>query len=286
MATPQQSNKRRKWTAPSIASEARRLGTDEVDWNLAGVASMPRTRTRGNQKKEELVLGSVICAPCTTPASVDDNSTAVSGLTDSSVSPKSPSKKPPYSRVIVEVDPMVNMLEQHLRKCPKCKKGKLVLSFPTVCIASSVRIDCSDKANCTYAIVSAAARAEHVVADDSASRHRNTDHALNTLFVLSFIASGDGGTEAARLCGLIGLPNSTTMQSRSFGNIEEQMSSAIQDLTDTIIMRNLEAEVKHVLGDQLDNHGNLLYDLWLQRELPRPLWPVIDGTADMGWQQK
>ena len=129
--------------------------------------------------------------------------------------------------------------EEHL-KCPKCDSGTAVL-FPTICIvATGMRLECKNKQLCTYAALSPPSQAEHVLVDnEGGSRTRNSDYALNVLFVLSFISSGDGGMEASRLCGLLGHPNNTTMQSRSFGNIEEQMSKAIQDLADEIVLRNL-----------------------------------------------
>ena len=98
-------------------------------------------------------------------------------------------------------------------KYPECK-GDMFISFPTLCLESSVRIECSNRASCTYAALSITALAMNMVMDiETDSRTRNTYYALNSLYILSFIASGDGGTEAARLFGLLGLPNSTTMQS-------------------------------------------------------------------------
>ena len=126
------------------------------------------------------------------------------------------------------------------------------------------------------------------LAEDAGSEKikRNTDFALNALYIISFIASGDGGTEAARLLGMLGLPNSTTMQSRSFGNIERMLSPAIQEYTEEILQRNLENEVAVILGDDTDEKGDRLYDMWIGKTLIEPLWPRMDGCADMGWQQK
>jgi hypothetical protein len=55
-------------------------------------------------------------------------------------------------------------------------------------------------------------------------RERSTDYAVNVLYVLGFISSGDGGCEAAQVLGMHGLPNDTTMESRSFVTIEERIS--------------------------------------------------------------
>ena len=39
---------------------------------------------------------------------------------------------------------------------------------------------------------------------------------LNVLYVLGFMGCGDGGREAAHVLGFLGLPNSTTMETRTF----------------------------------------------------------------------
>ena len=74
--------------------------------------------------------------------------------------------------------------------------------------------------------------------ENNDNRERNSDYAVNALFVLGFIASGDGGTEAARLNGLLGLPNSTHMDTRSFGGIEKEMVGKLQQFANDIILQN------------------------------------------------
>jgi hypothetical protein len=66
---------------------------------------------------------------------------------------------------------------------------------------------------------------------------------VNVLWVLGFITVGNGCTEAARLLGLLGLPNDTTMESRSFTIIEERLGPYIVKLTNAIILENLTEEV-------------------------------------------
>jgi len=94
----------------------------------------------------------------------------------------------------------------------------------------------------------------------SALIERNTDCAVNILFVLGFITSGDGGKEAERILGLLGLPNYTTMEKRSFTTIEEHITGPTQDLAKEVMFENLSAAVeKHFAGRQQD--GVLLFDL-------------------------
>lgn len=147
-----------------------------------------------------------------------------------------------------------------------------------MCLVTSVRLECKNKASCTHVALQAAASAEHVVAkEDSASRKRNTDCAANAQHVPAFLSSGDGGTEAARLNGMLGLLNATHMQNRSFGETEKQMSSNLEQLTEELILVNLDREASTVLGDETDGSGNKLTELWRERSPPRQHWPCIRG---------
>jgi hypothetical protein len=76
-------------------------------------------------------------------------------------------------------------------------------------------------------------------------RKRSTNYCINILFVLGFIACGDGPTEASRILGLSGLPNDTTMESRSFSLIENRISPAIQQVTKVILLENLVEEASN-----------------------------------------
>ena len=129
--------------------------------------------------------------------------------------------------------------------------------------------------------------AEIPLDDDAGSAKitRRTDFALNVTYVLAFLASGDGGTEAKRVLGLNGLPNSLTMQS-AFSNIEQRISGSIQQHTDEIVLCNLREEVQLTFGNEKDENNNNMCDLWVENKLPQDKWPRIGGSTDMGWQQK
>jgi hypothetical protein len=73
----------------------------------------------------------------------------------------------------------------------------------------------------------------------SPNYERMTDYAVNVQFILCCLASGDGGKEAERILGFLGLPNSTTMGKRSFPLIEARLGPMIQSLTDEILLDNL-----------------------------------------------
>lgn len=106
----------------------------------------------------------------------------------------------------------------------------------TKCVASSIKLFCLDKKQCghiDYSSGPAAANIPDTVFEDD-GRERSTDYAVNVLYVLAFLASGGGGTEAARLLGLLALPNDTTMESRSFTIIEGRIGYVIRELRDDI----------------------------------------------------
>lgn len=263
-------------------NETKKLAlSNEGDWKLPKGNEGMR-RTRGANRGGAILEQSEVC-----PSENDDNST-LSSLTNETGSIDSHvAKKPPPTRVIIEANPVAAMLEKHL-KCPECN-STLSVQFPTRCIATSVRLECTNRSSCIYVALSAPSLAQQVLVEEeeTVSRQRNTDYAVNVAYVLSFLGSGDGGTEAARLSGLLGLPNATHMQSRSFSAIENQMSGKLQQFADEIILMNLEKEVGIVLGDARDANDNKLFDLWKQRQLPREQWPLLQGVgADMGWQQR
>ena len=121
----------------------------------------------------------------------------------------------------------------------------------------------------------------------SALKARIIDWETNVLFMLSFLSVGDGGTEAGRFLGMLGLPNATTFGPRSFGIIEEYVGPVLQDVANELVYgKNLVEEVKHSLGDQSDAKGTLLFDLWREKRLPQELWPKITCGGDMGWQKR
>jgi hypothetical protein len=110
-------------------------------------------------------------------------------------------------------------------------------------------------------------------------------------FVLSFISMGDGPTEAGRQLGLLGLPNDTTMQSRSFSIIEGQISPIIRELCKDIILANLKEEAKLSM-EASGIHDEHDYKVWKDSLTDKSIklsiakMPKLHGSYDMAWQQK
>jgi len=150
-----------------------------------------------------------------------------------------------------------------------------------------VRLQCSNEC-CGFVDTQRPAAADIPLPENSGSPliERNTDYAINVLYVLGFLASGDGGVEAGRILGLLGLPNSTTMEKRSFTIIENRIGPVLQGLCRDMLQENLDEEVAIYYGDAEDDEGNKLFDLWKENKLPVPLWPKLKVATDMGWQKR
>jgi hypothetical protein len=113
------------------------------------------------------------------------------------------------------------LVAEHL-KCPECGK-EVTLEFSTVTIATSCSLSCSSNEGSFVAHGSNPASAKLSQFEED-GYVRNTDFAINCLYVLAHIASGGGAKEAGRLLGLLGLPNCTTMSGSNFARIEDRIA--------------------------------------------------------------
>jgi len=194
--------------------------------------------------------------------------------------------KPPATRVILEVDSLTNMIYK-LSKCPDCN-GPIDVDIKTTCIASHVKAACLN-VECGYILHSdpPAPATMHEKSNDN--YHRTTDYAVNVLCVLGMMCNGNGCSEAAKMLGLLGLPNDTTMEGRSFHIIEERIGRIIRELTDETLLENLIEEARLSMENQSD------FDTWKRSIdptiatapfLPKERYPRINCCSDMAWQQK
>jgi hypothetical protein len=191
-------------------------------------------------------------------------------------------KKPPASRIIVEVAALTDTLEKNSR-CVDCG-GEVKADLKTTCIATSISLTCKNDA-CGYIFRSIPPAAVDLGNDDN--RERSTDYAVNVLYVLGFLSCGDGGSEAAKVLGILGLPNDTTMEKRSFGIIEERISRVIKDNTQKILLDNLMEEVRLSMNDAFDEND---YKLWTSSLTDETVvvtrHPKLSVSYDMAWQQR
>ena len=80
--------------------------------------------------------------------------------------------------------------------------------------------------------------------EEDGNYNQTTDHAIKILYALLFLSCGNGGVEAARLLPLLGLPNDTTMESRTFPTIENRIGPTIRSLSEEIFVENIVEEVR------------------------------------------
>jgi predicted RNA-binding Zn-ribbon protein involved in translation (DUF1610 family) len=208
---------------PRGAAEAKRLGFVEDDWKLI-TGSKRKSRTRGGgegraddaafiKRKETLLIDIADLSDDSTVESVASASTGEpEKVMDDEEVAKKKAVKPMHSRVILEVAHIENDFAQ--LGCPNCGQA-IKVSLRTVCITSSIGFECLNE-DCGYLFHATPLAATTIHLERNDNFERSTDYAVNVLYVLGFIAMGDGCTEAGRLLGLLGLPNDTTMESRSF----------------------------------------------------------------------
>jgi hypothetical protein len=200
---------------------------------------------------------------------------------------KSKSVKPANNRVVVEVEHMESLLGQ--LSCRQCG-GAVKMTVKTVCIASSLGIECLNE-DCGFIFHPPAPAATTIHLARGDNFERSVDYAVNVIYVLGFLSMGDGCTEADRLLGLSGLPNDTTMKGRSFGIIEDSVGPIIREPCQETILDNLmeEARLSMLSSEVHDEHD---YKVWkgslteeaIQLSLAKR--PKVHGSYDMAWQQK
>ena len=272
---------------PLASSEERRLATPESDWKLAyGALAITRTRGGGHGRPDLNRMRRTALAPC---SSGDESSD--SGGEDSeeeAEEDEEPSTtKPEHTRVILEIGHIENAFKE--LRCPHCQSS-IKLTLRTVCIATSIGIECQNE-NCGYLYHGEQPSVTNIHAELKDSYERSSDYAINVLYVLGFIAVGDGCTEAARILGLLGLPNDTTMESRSFTIIEDRLVPLICEVCDDILQQNLieEAQLSMEASETQDEHD---FNTWKRSLSDRSIklslqkMPKIDASYDMAWQQK
>jgi hypothetical protein len=292
-------------TAPAsrfnVAAETAKLSFKESDWNLpGGHATIMRTRTRhGGSGRPDLSTNKRITF--VELESSEEEVVSSSESEDEEVDEEEEEdededikkEKPVSTRIIVERDQLMEAFEKNC-VCKDCH-GPVEVSIRTLCLATTYVISCKDS-KCGYIYYSQAAAPASDIPRRTRfldNRDRMTDYAVNVLYVVGLMACGDGGKEAGRLLGLLGLPNDTTMEGRSFGIIEERISPAIRKLTKDILHENLEDEVRRTLEASQDGAvDDSDFKMWKQAQENKEIafhprnYPKVSGSFDMAWQQR
>jgi rubredoxin len=271
------------------------LTSKESDWNIVGYNGQRVTsRTRfGGQGRPNLVKKVVNKEEYDTDSDADDSDwesedeETSSEEEDEDSEEEEPTTKPEATRVIVEVASLQDALQKHC-VCPECK-GALDMSIKTLCLATMLRMTCPC---CGYIYYSNPPPSKAEIGERIDDQERSTDYAINVLYALAFLTCGDGCKEAARVLGLLGLPNDTTMESRTFTIIEDRISPVLQKLGDDVLLESLMEEVK--LEMEASNSFNVCdFDNWKRSlngnnevVIPKDRYPKVTVSFDMAWQQR
>ena len=278
------SKKQQQWQ-PLPSREQGKLAPKEGDWNLAG-AETPQSRTRfgGEGRPRNRIIRTYSSSSSSDGSFLGIDSS--SSEEDVMMVDDHDDRKPPPSRVIVEVEQLKRTMEE-FSSCKTCR-GPLEVSLNAkgFGLATKIELSCLDR-ECTF-VHHGQLPSQTKVHDLQADNYdRVTDYAINCIFVIAFLSSGDGCTEAARLLGLLGLPNDTTMESTSFKKIEERIGPFIRELGDDVLLENLKEETKlSVSASDYDQWERSIDPAVATPELPKERYPVIDGSFDNAWQQK
>ena len=122
------------------------------------------------------------------------------------------------SRSIIDNESTIRLISS-TAVCRKCHSD-IELSLPTVCVATAPTVQCR---NTECDMESTASVPSSTSIPKVGGWVEMTQFAVNVLFVLAFIACGDGGVEAAWLIGLLALENVASMAKSSFSEIERKI---------------------------------------------------------------
>ena len=195
------------------------------------------------------------------------------------------------TRGIFELSNLQNVFSK--LQCPKCQQS-LEVDFPSICVLSSCSVTCADS-KCGF-VADGGPLAGAVNMQEDSKHPRSTDFAANCLYVLGFICSGDGGKEAARLLGMLDLPNSASMEKTSFPTNHRRMSPFLEKLAEEALHEALVEEVRQVIESQPETYGPGHFQRWKTAvedptsaaDFPFPAedYPVLTVSYDMGWQKR
>jgi hypothetical protein len=197
----------------------------EDDWNLPGSNAPCTTRTRWARKvtvAEEPIVE--VLDEDNENEEEEEEEDEEEEEAEEQPRRRRKSTKPSHTRVILEVAHLEKAFSEFA--CPKCNDLSIEVKLQTVCIATRIGLSCSNE-ECDYIFQPELPVARTLVHEQDDEQFQDkvewsTDYAVNVLYVLGFMSMGDAHSEAARLLGLLGLPNDTTMKTRSFSIIMEQ----------------------------------------------------------------
>jgi hypothetical protein len=184
---------RRGWKKPPALTAANKLSNKEKDWNLVGVNLDPtatRTRAGGRGRPNLTARRKQFNEPESSDESEsdpewiegveeeDEDDDAEDLSEDESESPDNDAKA---TRVVLEVDTLMQTLEKYCR-CEVCS-APLKPEMKTICIATSITLTCTNS-SCGFIHYCQPPASATVGDPEAVYRERNTDSAVNILYVL------------------------------------------------------------------------------------------------------
>lgn len=148
------------------------------DWELAA-CPMSTRRTRGggglpNGASED----KAVIAEEPDEDSSDEDEEEEDVLVDD---PTKKAPKPDNTRVLLEVEQLQSVFQQV--GCPKCG-GDVSLSLRTICIATSIGMECENKETCQWFFHPEPPAATTIHDANEDNYERTTDYAINVLYIL------------------------------------------------------------------------------------------------------
>lgn len=232
---------------------------DDVDAPLAPVKKKPKVGAR------------VVVAPVTVGRRVSEDKVGF--------------RIPLPARGITELEPLSRLIKEKAT-CNSCKKpGSLSLTYKTICLATNPVLTCGrcPEANVATPSMTLASQTEEAIKH---GQPLMVGYETNMRYVIGFVLSGDGGSEAQKLLSVMGLPNSTSMKKSSFSILEESMYSAVAGITKESLHQSLIDEV--LATEQADDFDIHLWKECLEsnHEPADNCKPFISVSMDMGWQKR
>jgi len=182
-------------------------------------------------------------------------------------------------RAMVETESTATLVTTNL-VCSHClDASNLQMIFPSCGVTSTPTLMCS---GCNLYEV---AKVSKTGMFRSSTHEALIDYDANFKYVLSYVACGDGPTEADRLLTFLSLPNASTMRTNTFKHIEEKCHSYIATISKECLENNLIEEVRRT--NQED--ASFDFDKWKHNfKAGRKNTDVaqVNSSMDMAWQKK
>jgi len=201
---------------------------------------------------------------------------------DTPDAPRKKDKNVAYAptRALIETESTANLVTSNL-VCGHClDASQLEMVFPSCGVASMPTLMCQ---GCNLYEV---ANVSKTGIFRSSTHEALIDYDANFKYVLSYVACGDGPTEADRLLTFLSLPNASTMRTNTFKHIEEKCSSYIETVSKESLEKNLVEEVRRTM-ELLDPSFD--FDQWklnFKSGRANTVTAKVNSTMDMAWQKK